>query len=215
MPGLPPRESTGPRGHPLSNVKRTDEELMRSYQDGDQAAFEDLYRRYRNAIYGFLARRYTSTDNAGELTQEVFLRVIRSRDSFRHGSRFATWIFTIARNLAVDNARKAGHRRHASLDQGYGDSGKNLHERVPNGGAKPDQGSERTRLRADLIQAIDKLPDEQREVFLLREFHGLPFKEVAEIVDAKEGTVKSRMRYALETLRDELSQHMDYARTLP
>lgn len=191
----------------------TDEELMVRYQSGDRAAFEALYRRYRTPIHTFLAR-HRAGESAAELTQEVFLRVVRGNASFRHGSRFATWIFTIARNLAVDEARRAGHRRCASLDQGFREDGPPLHERLANGGAKPDRASAQSRLRADLAQAVFALPEEQREVFLLREYHGLPFREIAEVVGAKEGTVKSRMRYAVDALRGALAQHADYARSL-
>jgi RNA polymerase sigma-70 factor (ECF subfamily) len=70
-------------------------------------------------------------------------------------------------------------------------------------------------LQDEIVHAVAQLPDDQREVFLLREYHGLPFREIATIVNAKEGTVKSRMRYALESLRNELAHHADYARTLP
>ena len=70
------------------------------------------------------------------------------------------------------------------------------------------------RLREDLVEAINTLPEDQREVFLLREYHGMPFQEISEVVGAKIGTVKSRMRYALEALRRDLDSYEKYARTL-
>ena len=188
---------------------------MARYQQGDQEAFEALYRKYKNPIFSFLSRQYRTHETARELTQEVFIRVIRCARSFRHGSRFTTWLFTIARNLAIDSSRKARHRQATSLDQRGKDDAPALVDRIP--GKEP--GAERsiagTRLQGEIVEAIAKLPDEQREVFLLREYHGLPFREIAVVVDAKEGTVKSRMRYALEALREELAEWSDYARTLP
>jgi RNA polymerase sigma-70 factor (ECF subfamily) len=199
----------------VSTLTKTDEELMRSFQKGDQRSFEELYRRYKAPIFSFLLRQYATSETANELTQEVFLRVIRSAGAFRHGSRFATWIFTIARNLAIDTTRKARYRKIDSLDENTGEKGPSLGERIPNSGPEPDRAFTANRLRQDIAAAIANLPDEQREVFLLREYHGLPFSEIAEVVNAKEGTVKSRMRYALQSLRAELSGWSDYARTLP
>ncbi len=204
-----------PWGPPLSAATNTDEDLMRSFQNGDRGAFEALYRKYKNPVFSFLARQYTNRDTAVELTQEVFLRVIRNAQSFRHGSRFTTWLFTIARNLAIDSVRKASHRRHASLDQKTNEDGPSLGDRLPGREPDPDRASASARLQSDIAKAVSKLPEEQREVFLLREYHGLPFREIAEVVQAKEGTVKSRMRYALEALRGDLSGWADYARTLP
>jgi RNA polymerase sigma-70 factor (ECF subfamily) len=203
------------RGHLVNTVKTTDEALMQRFQNGDRDVFEVLYQRYKAPIFTFLVRQYTSNDNANEITQEVFIRVIRNASSFRHGSKFATWIFAIARNLAIDFLRKAKHRAHASLDQQIGGNGPTLGDRLPGNSPNPDKASTQSTLRDDITRALSKLPDDQREVFLLREYHGLPFREIATVVNAKEGTVKSRMRYALETLRNELAHHADYARTLP
>jgi len=86
---------------------------------------------------------------------------------------------------------------------------------VANGGPGPERSSTHTKMRRDLMEAISKLPDDQREVFLLREYHGLPFRDIAEVVKAKEGTVKSRMRYALDSLREALTEYADVARALP
>ncbi len=188
---------------------------MRSFQNGDCKAFEAIYRKYKRPIHSFLLRQYTSYDNAEELTQEVFLRVIRSARSFRYGSCFATWIFTIARNLAIDSIRKKHHRNCTSLDQKASESAPPLADRIAHTGPGPERAGAAGRLQKDIAQAISKLPSEQREVFLLREYHGLPFREIANVVNSKEGTVKSRMRYALETLRVELSYWVDYAKVLP
>ena len=192
----------------------TDEELMDRFQQGEQDGFEQLYRRHKSSIFSFLTRQFTSPENASELTQEVFFRVVKSAHTFKHGSKFTTWLFSIARNLAIDSTRKAKHRRHTSLQQKKDDEHA-LEEKLPAGGPAPDRGAVASSLQQDLAHAISKMPDEQREVFLLREYHGLTFKEIATIVSAKEGTVKSRMRYALQFLQSELVKWSEYARTLP
>ncbi|MHC4224844.1 MAG: RNA polymerase sigma factor [Planctomycetota bacterium] len=199
----------------MSTVRTTDEELMRSFQEGDAGAFETLFRRYKTPIFAFLLRQCGDREVASDLSQDVFARLIRSARSFQHQSKFSTWIYTIARNAAVDNARRARHRAHASLEDSHDPDSLRLGDRLANDGPGPDRSAIAERLREDLMSAIEVLPPEQREVFLLREYHGMPFQEIAEVVEAKVGTVKSRMRYALEALRRELNSYEDYARTLP
>ncbi|MDJ0761784.1 MAG: RNA polymerase sigma factor [Myxococcota bacterium] len=188
---------------------------MRRFQKGDQGAFEQLYFRYKAPIFSFLARQYAHGEAAKDLTQEVFVRIIRSAHSFRHNAKFATWIYTVARNLAIDSLRKTRHRKTTSLDQNKQENGSHFEAQVPSPDPSPDRLMASGRLRAELSRIIANLPDDQREVFLLREYCGLPFCEIARVVDAKEGTVKSRMRYALTSLRSELAEWADYARTLP
>jgi len=193
-------------------ARATDEELMTMFQSGNAGAFEELFKRYKGPIFTFLIRRCGNRDTASELTQEVFTRVIHRGGTFAHQSRFSTWIYTIARNAAVDHARSSRHRQHASLDQ-TGDDHQALSERIPGNLPQPDRGSEAASLRDALAAAIDRLPEDQKEVFILREYHGMPFQEIAQVVDAKVGTVKSRMRYALESLRRELEPWEDIARS--
>lgn len=198
----------------MDTVRKTDEELMLSFQSGNADAFGVLFERYRGPIFAFLVRQCQSRDTAADLAQDVFTRLIKSAGSFQHQSKFSTWIYTIARNAAVDHARKARHRKHASLQESRDEDGPRLGDKIAGRGPEPDRSVTADRLRVDLVDAIDKLPDDQREVFLLREYHGMPFQEIAEVVGAKVGTVKSRMRYALESLRRELSLYEEYARTL-
>ena len=146
---------------------------MRRFQKGDQRAFEQLYKRYKNQVLSFILRQYSGPDTAGELTQEVFLRVVRNAKSFRHGSKFSTWIYTIARNQAIDSIRRARHRKTASLDQQTSENAPSLMERIPGNSPGPDRETARSKLQGDISRAISKLPPDQREVFLLREYHGL------------------------------------------
>ncbi|MBN2716769.1 MAG: RNA polymerase sigma factor [Deltaproteobacteria bacterium] len=195
-------------------VRKTDEELIAMFQTGDAAAFEALFNRYKAPIFVFLVRQCGNRDIAADLTQDVFTKLLNRADTFRHQSRFSTWIYTIARNTAMDHVRKAKHRNHASLDAASSDDGPALIEKVSDDGPTPERGSKAGELQKALATAIDKLPVDQREVFILREYHGMPFAEIAEVVDAKIGTVKSRMRYALEALRLELHQYEEYAKEL-
>jgi len=197
------------------HAESSDEMLMVRYKRGDRAAFAELVRRYERALYNFALRYVKSRDAARELTQEAFLRVVRRAAEFRHESRFSTWVYAILRNLCLDELRRFKHRNHASLDAEL-PSGGALLDRVASDTVTDDaeRGVEQERLRVGLSRAIDALPDDQREVFLLRQLGGVPFAEIAALTETPENTVKSRMRYALDRLQKELCEYEEYARAL-
>ena len=182
----------------------SDEELLAAFQQGDPSAFERLLRRHRGPLFTFLVRMTGDREKAEDLAQETFLRLVRGAAAWQQRARFQTWLYTIARNLCVDQSRRDKFRRAESLDaEGPGDEPP-LVDKVAGSGPGPDRGAESARLRPLLQAALLSLPVEQREVFILREQAGVPFKEIAEVVGVNENTVKSRMRYALEGLRKAL-----------
>jgi len=119
--------------------------------------------------------------------------------------RFQTWLYTVARNLCIDQSRRDRFRRADSLDAEGPDGEPSMVDSVPGREIDPERGAASARVRPLLQQALLGLPPEQREVFVLREQAGVPFREIAEMVGANENTVKSRMRYALEGLRKALA----------
>lgn len=192
---------------------------MVRYQRGDREAFAELVRRHKTPIYNFVLRQVRQTNTAEDVTQDVFMRVVQSASEFKHEARFSTWAYTIARNLCVDHLRKQSHRRHPSLDQpitANGEESRPLLESVAD--AHPRASVERSAAAGEMagriVEAVERLPEEQREVFLLRELGNLPFKEIADITGVGENTVKSRMRYALDRLQEALSDFEEYARAL-
>ena len=202
----------------MAREEVSDEALMLRYQGGDRAAFTLLVKRHKTAVYNFVLRQVRSPAVAEDLAQDVFVRVVQAAAEFRHSARFSTWIYTIARNLCIDQLRKSQLRRHPSLDQpGSGDEdGPTLGERTAD--PHPAQAVDRAAIGGELgrrIQnAVEELPDDQREVFLLREVGNVPFKDIAAMIGVPENTVKSRMRYALERLQKALSEYEDYAKVI-
>lgn len=196
----------------------SDEDLLRRFNQGDDTAFEVLVRRFERPLYNFILRSTRDAEQAAELLQEVFLRVVQRSGEFQGHSKVGTWLYTIARNLCIDTSRKMAYRRHRSLDAptGGGDDGEGqaLIDRV----ASPVAPSDRNVIGQDVavrIQAaVDALPEEQREVFLMREIQNMPFKDIADVLGVPENTVKSRMRYALERLQRALAEYEDYVREL-
>ena len=189
---------------------QTDEQLMQAFREGNPRAFELLLARHERKVWNFLRRSVGDPTAAEDLLQEVFLRVIRAQaDSvdFRGEAKFTTWVYTIARNLCIDHARRAVHRDARSLDaptRADDEASETLYDRVSDGGRDAEGLASDGQVRARVDEAVAALPPDQREVFLLREVMDMPFAEIAAVVGAPEPTVKSRMRYALERLREAL-----------
>src|SRR5215470_544740 len=188
-----------------------DEDLMVLYQKGEVRAFELLLTRHRKPVYNFILRFVGDKETAEDLLQEAFMRVIKGAEAYKRQAKFTTWLYTIARNLCVDQTRRRKHRKHASLDapMDTSDDSGSLMDVLPSNEMASDRKSE------TMQRAISALSDEQREVFLMREFLDMPFKQIADVVGVPENTVKSRMRYALEKLRLELDEYKDLAKAAP
>ena len=193
-----------------------DEGLMLRFQRGDVSAFADLVQRHKVPLFNFLLRQLHSRAAAEDALQDVLLRVVQNASEFKHEARFTTWLYTIARNLCIDQLRKMSLRGHESLDEPRGECGTSLGEQTadPDGRAAPDRAAISGELSVRIQRAVEALPDEQREVFLLREVANLPFKEIADVTGTPENTVKSRMRYALERLQEALADYQEMARAV-
>ena len=188
----------------------TDEELLDRFGSGDTQAFDELFSRYKRPLYSFILRFVSRRDMAEELLQEVFLKIIRSGSDFEGRAKFSTWAYRITRNLCVDHLRRMTHRKTTSLDQSVRDDDeRTLGQKVQDPNAGVERQVMQGRLKTKIEEAVDRLPDEQKEVFLLREASGLSFKAIAAILACPENTVKSRMRYALERLRADLAEFRD------
>jgi RNA polymerase sigma-70 factor, ECF subfamily len=196
----------------------SDEGLMLRYQKGDVRAFELLLSRHRRPVFNFVLRYVGEPAHAEDLMQEVFLRVIKGADGYQRQAKFTTWLYTIARNLCVDASRRGKHRKAQSLDAPINreeSEGQTLLDVVADRGPAIDRKVIGKELHGRMQAAISHLSEDQREVFLMREFLDMPFKDIAEVVGCPENTVKSRMRYALEKLREELDEYKDLAKAIP
>jgi RNA polymerase sigma-70 factor (ECF subfamily) len=184
----------------------TDEELLERYEEGNQQAFEELFRRYRKPLFHFILRFLRDENASKDALQDLFLRVIRDPGRFQARSRFSTWLHAVARNLCIDLLRKKKHRMVVSLDQPapplrHQGLGAPMVEQMETLQPSPETLASVGSLRLKLLVAIRSIPDDQRVVFLLREVGGLPFAEIAKVTRIPLNTAKSRMRYALINLR--------------
>lgn len=187
--------------------EQADDELMFAYKAGNTHAFAELVRRHEKPVYRFCMRSLGNVEHAADATQEVFLRIVKNATRWERKAKFTTWMYTIARNFCIDEARKKNFRKTDSLNETVGkdsDGGLEKIDRVADEGPGTERLIAGQRVREVVDRTLAALPEEQREVFCLRQYSGLSFKQIAEAVGAGENTVKSRMRYALNVLKKSL-----------
>ncbi|MDA1298992.1 MAG: sigma-70 family RNA polymerase sigma factor [Proteobacteria bacterium] len=178
-------------------VEPADDQLIAAYARGDHGAFDELYTRYRQPLYGYLFRHCGDAEQAGELFQDVWLRVIASSRRFERQGRFRSWLFTLAHNRLVDHYRQTERRPGTVAEQETGDDDTVPADRTYDSGQAADA----------LQAALTCLPLEQRQAFFLREEQGFSIRDIAEIQGIDPEAAKSRLRYAYSKLRDALQEH--------
>lgn len=180
----------------------TDEDLLMAVRAGRTDSLAELVARWEQPLFRFVYRLVARREDAKDVCQETFLRILHKSDHFREGARFSTWMYQIALNLCRDQARKR-RRWSAVLAETREDD-----EVPPLEFASDDPGpreeAERREAAEAVRSALEALPPEQREVLVLKEYEGLKFREIAEILGCPESTVKSRMYYALGAMRHRL-----------
>ncbi len=182
-------------------TRHSDEELLRAVQAGDPDSLGILVARWEQPLFRFVYRLMRRQEDARDVCQETFLRVLKKANRFKTGSRFSTWMYQIALNLCRDHARKARRWRLVIAETPEVPE----HAEGPLAGDPrawdPARAAERREMSAAVLRGLDQLPPEQREVLVLKEFEGLKFREIAEIVGCPESTVKSRMYYGLNGVK--------------
>jgi len=174
-----------------------DSALMLRYRDGDVAAFELLYERHNDALYRYLFRRCQHRDAAEDIFQEVWGKIIKARENYRPTAKFTTFLYRVAHNCFIDHVRR--NKRHTQVADVDPDN-------QPDPADLPEMQTERSLARHRLIEALRQLPDEQRDVFLLREEAGLSLDQIAAVTGANRETTKSRLRYATNKLRTAIDE---------
>lgn len=183
-----------------------DEDLVKAYNGGDAGALELLVERYKVPLHGFLVRMTKCHADADEVFQETWMRVITKSRDFKAGN-FKGWLFRIAHNLVIDRNRR--NWKQVSLDAPLGDSENEytLGDRMPAPGAGPDLNAGNRDIGAIIGKALAELPEDQREVFMLRMDAQMAFKDIAKLQGVSLNTALSRMHYALAKMRTLLDGH--------
>ena len=173
---------------------RSDLELVRLFQNGDESAFNQLVLRYQERIY-WVARRFVNDHEAADdVTQDVFVKAYESLRDFRAESSFYTWLYRIAVNIALNALRRRKVKEFFRIDE--------LFEIEDPGTQAPDEAVERDEDRALIEQAIALLPNKQRSVFLLRFYEEMPYEEIAKILKTSVGGLKANYFHAVRKIQE-------------
>lgn len=165
---------------------------MAAYRGGDISAFDALYTRHRGAVYRFVRRQLSEALDPDSVFQDIWLKVIRHRDNWRNDRPFKPWLFAIAQNTVIDATRRQ-KRQPQSTDDSVTE--------LPTPHHEPDRWQHIRDCIDRLLALLGTLPDAQRTAFLLKEEAGLTLQEIAEVAEVGRETIKSRLRYALQTIR--------------
>jgi RNA polymerase sigma-70 factor (ECF subfamily) len=187
----------------------SDAEIMLRVAKGDDAAFNYLVEKFRRQIISFMYRTTHNQATAEELAQEVFLRVYRSRESYEASAKFSTWLYRIATNLAVNNARDTKHERaenQISLDEPDEESGTTMD--VADSRLSVEQQLLRNERLAAIRKVVEALPERQRMAVLMHKYQNMDYKEIAGVLKLSESATKSLLFRAYESLRESLQQFL-------
>ncbi len=198
-------------------------ELIIKAKDGDAGAFEKLIEGYQKKVFNLAFRMLGNYDDAAETAQEVFIKIFRSLKSFREDSLFSTWVFSITKNLCLDQLRKSGRDKVVYLDEPFvpgtgtgagigagaggragrraGDDEDGLERQIPDKGDTVEEIAEKNEAKRLLEAGIRKLSPEHRLMIVMRDIQGFSYDEIAKATRCSEGTVKSRISRARLSLR--------------
>ncbi|MFV8571666.1 RNA polymerase sigma factor RpoE [Marinobacter sp. SBS5] len=181
---------------------QTDLQLVRKVRHGDRAAFDLLVVKYQSRVASIISRYVYDSHEVMDLAQETFIKAFRAIDRFRGDSAFYTWLYRIAVNTAKNHLEARGRRPQGSADSSEAenyDDGRRLRDV-----ASPEKILQKDQLQKALAEAIAALPEELRSAFLLREYDGLSYEDIARILECPIGTVRSRIFRA----RDAVDRHI-------
>lgn len=189
-----------------------DVRLMLEVRDGNAAAFEELMLRYQNRLVTVLEHLVGKRGQAEDLAQDVFLRVYRARQSYRPESKFSTWLFTIANNVAANSLRSRSRRREVNVAPAESGSHEPLTMEqlaVAASGLMPARQLDKAELRKIVKVAIDSLNERQRMALLLNKFEGMSYDDIATTMEMSPKAIKSLLSRARENLRQALEPYFD------
>jgi len=209
----PADDDAGPGGGRRAPVtgpgQDPDHELVQAVLDGDGTAYRGLVERYQGRIYSVCFGMVRNPEDARDLAQEAFVKAYQNLSRFRLQASFYTWLCRIAMNVSIDHLRRQKVRKAELFEDGVATRGQGGVLSLGHGREDPGRNLERKRLREQLAAALDDLPEDQRQVIVLREIEGLAYKEIAEVMSIPEGTVMSRLYYARKKLQAALKDERE------
>jgi RNA polymerase sigma-70 factor, ECF subfamily len=187
----------------------SEKNLLERAKAGDISAFEQLIEGYQRKIFNIALRMLGNYEDAGDLSQEVLIRIFKSIKSFKEESSFSTWIYRITTNVCLDEIRKRKNKRTISLDEEIRLDEGEMKRQIESDEPTPEDMAEKEDLKKLVNDAIAMLSDEHRIAIVLRDMQGLSYEEIAEALNVPEGTVKSRINRARQALKNILSSRRE------
>jgi len=206
-PALSPPLNLDRSGSGVTSAERTDAEVMLAVAAGDEAGYNYLVTKYHRQIIHFLYRMVHNEAIAEELAQEVFLRVYRSRESYRAEAKFSTWLYRIATNLAVNHARDTKTERTAqTLELDAPDSESGSMPEVADDDPNVEQRILREERMAAIRAQVAALPERQRMAVLMHKYQEMDYRQIGDVLKLSESATKSLLFRAYQTLRERLKE---------
>ncbi len=187
----------------------TEKKLIELSVGGDIEAFETLIQSHQKKVYNIALRMTKNPDDAQELSQDAFVRAFTSISKFRGDSKFSTWMYRITVNVCTDFLRKRNKTISLSIEQGAAVGEDERPLQIEEDGPGPSELSEKKQLKELVRDAMDSLSDEHREVLVLRDLMDMPYKDIANTLNVNEGTIKSRINRARESLKKIITQRQE------
>ena len=178
-----------------------EEQLIRRAQQSDNEAFEQLLLLHQKKVYNLCLRMSANPDDALDLSQEAFIKAWRSIGQYQFEASFSTWLFRLTSNVCIDFLRRKKRRQETSLTHSYDDRDEGVEFSRPDTAPLPEVQALTNETKLELAQAMERLGPEHREILQLRVVENLPYEQIAEILDIRVGTVKSRLARARLSLR--------------
>ena len=180
-------------------TREREQAVIQKILDGDVNAFEELMAAYEKNVYNMALRMVGNPEDAADMSQEAFIKAYHSLSNFRGDSKFSVWLYRIVSNVCLDFLRRQSRRGTVSLSVEDGD-GEDVQLEIPDESQSPEALLERRLTRDAVRRGLDVLPNDAKQILLLREIQGLSYDEIAQVLDIEVGTVKSRLFRARKKL---------------
>lgn len=187
-------------------MEKSDEALMHQLQTGDLRSFDTLVKRWETPLLNYCYRLVNDIALAEDLRQEVFLRIYRSAKTFRATAKFSTWMYRIATNLCINTLAKPGHRKEIPMDTDLELGHEDFDDRLIDPSDTPDVVVIKKELESRVHSALTCLPQNLRVVVIMRHYHDMKFREIAEVLECPISTAKSRLAAGMTRLSQMLSK---------
>lgn len=186
----------------MTDLKERD--LIRKAKQGDMHAFEELILKHEKIVYNLALRMMNHSEDAKDISQEVFLKAYRSLCNFDEHSAFSTWLYRITHNTCIDEMRKRKGKQNYSLEEELENEAGSMQRQIADEGDTPEESLLREEQKSEILQALDNLSAEHKAAIVLRDVKGLSYEEIAEILEVSLGTVKSRISRGRNQLKNEI-----------